>query len=109
MPTPLRDAPDARLEDIAAIVNKTDKELPSLGWALLPAAFPLVTICIHSLVESFTKTNTALTDSAVLNKILAVILFFGDKNIAMLMGAIFALIVLVKQKKTGREKLTTFV
>jgi GntP family gluconate:H+ symporter len=109
MPIPLRDAPDARLEDIAAIDNKTDKELPSLGWALLPAVFPLVTICIRSLVESFAKTKTALTDSAVLNKILDVILFFGDKNIAMLMGGIFALIVLSRQKKTGREKLATFV
>lgn len=109
MPIPLRDAPDARLEDIAAIANKTDKELPSLGWALLPAAFPLVTICIHSVVVSFAKTNTALTDSAVLNKILNVILFFGDKNIAMLIGAIFALIVLSKQKKTNREKLASFV
>ena len=43
-PIPLRDAPDARLEDIAAIANKSDKDLPSLGWALLPAVFPLVTI-----------------------------------------------------------------
>jgi GntP family gluconate:H+ symporter len=109
MPIPLRDSPDARLEDIAAIANKPDKELPSLGWALLPAAFPLVTICIHSIVESFAKTNTALTGSAALNKILDVILFFGDKNIAMLMGAIFALAVLAKQKKTTREKLTAFV
>jgi GntP family gluconate:H+ symporter len=75
----------------------------------LPAVFPLVTICIRSLVESFAKTKTALTDSAVLNKILDVILFFGDKNIAMLMGGIFALIVLSRQKKTGREKLATFV
>ena len=109
MPIPLRDAPDARLEDIAAIANKPDKELPSLGWALLPAAFPLVFICFHSFVETFAKPNTALTHSIALNKILDVILFFGDKNIAMLMGGIFALIVLVKQKKTTREKLTAFV
>lgn len=109
MPVPLRDSPDARLEDIAAIASKTDKELPSLGWALLPAAFPLVTICIHSVIEAFAKPNTALTDSVVLNKILDVILFFGDKNIAMLMGAIFALLVLARQKKTTREKLTAFV
>jgi len=109
MPIPLRDAPDARLEDIAAIANKTDKELPSLGWAMLPAAFPLVTICIHSIVESFGKTKTAFTGSAFLNKILDVILFLGDKNIAMLIGAIFALIVLARQKKTNREKLTAFV
>ena len=109
MPIPLRDSPDARLEDIAAIANKPDKELPSLAWALLPALFPLVTICIHSFVASFHKPGSPLTDSAVLNKILDVILFFGDKNIAMLMGAIFALIVLANQKKTGREKLTSFV
>src|SRR6185436_12425264 len=63
----------------------------------------------HSLVASFDKTNAALTGSALLNKILDVILFFGDKNIAMLMGAIFALVVLAKQKKTTREKLSTFV
>lgn len=35
----LRDAPDARLEDIAAIANKSDKDLPALGFALLPAVF----------------------------------------------------------------------
>jgi H+/gluconate symporter and related permeases len=39
MPIPLRDSPDAKLEDIAAIANKPDKELPSLGWALLPRHF----------------------------------------------------------------------
>jgi GntP family gluconate:H+ symporter len=109
MPITLRDAPDARLEDIAAIANKTDKELPSLGWAMLPAIFPLVTICIRSFIESFATPNTPLTDSVVLNKILDIILFFGDKNIAMLMGGIFALIVLAKQKKTTQEKLTAFV
>lgn len=109
MPIPLRDSPDARLEDIAAIANKTDKELPSLGWALLPAVFPLVTICIRSAVEAFTKPNTAVTDSIFLNKILDVVLFFGDKNIAMLMGAIFALLVLAKQTKTTKGKLTSFV
>lgn len=106
MPIPLRDAPDARLEDIAATANKADKELPSLGWAVLPAAFPLVLICIRSVVESLAKSKKiVLPDSPVLD----VILFFGDKNIAMLMGAIFALIVLAKQKKTNREKLTAFV
>ncbi len=109
MPIPLRDSPDARLEDIAAIANKTDKELPALGWALLPAVFPLVTICIRSAVEAFAKPNTAVTDSLFLNKILDVVLFFGDKNIAMLMGAIFALLVLAKQTKTTKGKLTAFV
>ncbi|MCP9763993.1 GntP family permease [Lacihabitans soyangensis] len=106
---PLRDSPDARLEDIKAIAEKDDKELPSLGWALLPAVFPLVTICIRSAVEAFVKTKEPLTDSAIINQLIDIILFFGDKNIALLMGAIFALLVLANQKKTTKDKLTAFV
>lgn len=106
---PLRDSPDARLEDIKAIAEKDDKELPSLGWALLPAVFPLITICIRSAFEAFAKTKEPLTDNAVVNKLFDLIIFFGDKNIALLMGAIFALLVLANQKKTTKDKLTAFV
>lgn len=108
-PIPLRDAPDARLEDIAAIANKDDKDLPSLGLALLPAVFPLVTICIRSAVEAFTSHKAPLTSSAILNGIIDVVLFFGDKNIALLTGAIFALLVLVYQKKMAKQAVTGFV
>ncbi|GAB2631909.1 SLC13 family permease [Emticicia sediminis] len=106
---PLRDSPDARLEDIKAIAEKDDKELPSLGWALLPAVFPLVTICIRSAFEAFVKTKEPLTDSAIINQFIDIVLFFGDKNIALLMGAVFALVVLANQKKTTKDKLTAFV
>ena len=108
-PIPLRDSPDARLEDIAAIANKEEKELPALGFALLPAVFPLVTICIRSMVEAFHKPGIPLTDSPLLNKCIEAVLFFGDKNIAMLMGAVFALLVLASQQKSTRNKLTAFV
>jgi gluconate:H+ symporter, GntP family len=106
---PLRDSPDARLEDIKAIAEKDDKDLPSLAWALLPAVFPLITICIRSAFEAFVKTKEPLTDFSLINQLIDVILFFGDKNIALLMGAIFALLVLSNQKKTTKDKLTAFV
>jgi GntP family gluconate:H+ symporter len=106
---PLRDAPDARLEDIAAIAEKDDKDLPALWMALLPPVFPLVTICFRSAVEAFHKPNTPLTGSPFLNQVLEVVLFFGDKNVALLMGAIFALLVLAYQKKTAKEGMTAFV
>jgi gluconate:H+ symporter, GntP family len=108
-PIPLRDSPDARLEDIAIIANKDDKELPALGLALLPALFPLVTICIRSGVEAFAKPNTPLTSSDFLNGMMNVILFFGDKNIAIFMGAIFALLLLAHQKKSDKSAMTAFV
>lgn len=106
---PLRDSPDARLEDIKAIAEKDDKDLPSLTWALLPAVFPLVTICIRSAFEAFLKDKEPLTDFSLINQLIDVVLFFGDKNIALLMGAIFALLVLSNQKKTTKDKLTAFV
>ena len=109
MPIPLRDAPDARLEDIAIIANKDDKDLPILGLALLPAVFPLVTICIRSGVEAFTKPNTPLSSNAFLNGLMDIVLFFGDKNIAIFTGAIFALLVVWQQKKTSKTAMTTFV
>jgi GntP family gluconate:H+ symporter len=108
-PIPLRDAPDARLEDIAAIANKDDKELPPLGLALLPAVFPLVTICIRSAVEAFATPKVPLTGSPFLNKLIDIVLFFGDKNIALFAGAVFALLVLIRQKKTMKSGLTAFV
>jgi gluconate:H+ symporter, GntP family len=109
MPIPLRDAPDARLEDIAAIANKNDKDLPILGLALLPAVFPLVTICIRSGVEAFKTPNVPLTSSGFLNGLMDIVLFFGDKNIALLTGAIFALLVVFQQKKKSKNDRAAFV
>lgn len=106
---PLRDAADARLEDIQKNADKNDNELPALGWSLLPAVFPLVTICIRSAVEAFFKPDEAITSFEWLNKLIGVLMFFGDKNIALLTGALFALFVLSKQKKTLKEGMTAFV
>jgi GntP family gluconate:H+ symporter len=106
---PLRDAPDARLEDIAALAQKDDKDLPPLLWAVMPALFPMVMICIRSIFEAFFKPDGALTSIPILNTSLDVVLFFGDKNIALLTGALIALFVLIRQKKDNKSKLTAFV
>jgi len=106
---PLRDSPDSRLEDIAALSKKDDKDLPSLGWAIIPALFPMVMICIRSFFEAFVKVDGNITGFPVINALIEVILFFGDKNIALLSGALFALLVLIQQKKNEKSKLTSFV
>jgi GntP family gluconate:H+ symporter len=106
---PLRDSPDSRLEDIAALSKKDDKDLPSLGWAIIPALFPMVMICIRSFFEAFVKVDGDITGFPFINSLIDVILFFGDKNIALLSGALFALLVLIQQKKNEKSKLTSFV
>ena len=106
---PLRDSSDARLEDIAELAKKDDKDLPSLGWAIIPALFPMVMICIRSFFEAFVKVDGDITSFPFINSLIEVILFFGDKNIALLSGALFALLVLIQQKKNDKSKLTSFV
>jgi GntP family gluconate:H+ symporter len=106
---PLRDSPDARLDDIAALAQRDDKDLPPLGWAVMPALFPMVMICIRSLFEAFVKTDGGISGNPLLNGALELILFFGDKNIALLSGALIALFVLLRQKKDDKSKLTAFV
>ena len=106
---PVRDSADAKLEDIQLNAAKHNSELPPLWLALLPAVFPIVTICARSAVEAFTKPNVPITQFPIINQLLEVVLFFGDKNIALFAGALFALLVLARQKKTMKEGMTAFV
>ena len=106
---PLRDSADARLEDIQKNTDKDNSELPALSLALLPAVFPILTICTRSFLENFTKPDIPLTQSPIINQLLDVVLFFGDKNIALFSGALFALLVLARQKKTLKDGMMAFV
>lgn len=103
---PLRDSIDARIEDIKKIAEKDISTLPSLGISLLPVAFPLVMICIRTAIENIDKSASLLSDSPFLSKIITFLLFLGDKNIALLTGALMGLYLLVKLKK---DKFTPYV
>lgn len=100
---PLRDSEDARLEDIQAIADKGDHELPPLWMALLPVSFPLVTICLKTAIDSFFMGLQEWTF------FYGLVAFFGDKQIALVSGAVIALLVLIYQKQSVRAKLSTFI
>jgi gluconate:H+ symporter, GntP family len=108
-PIDVRDSHDAKLEDLAFMANKPNSELPSIGFSLLPVLFPLITICFRSFVEAFGPKNGTLTSIPIINKIVNVVLFLGDKNIALLIGCLFALLLVFTQKKIKKEALTQFV
>jgi GntP family gluconate:H+ symporter len=106
---PLRDAPDASIKDITALSNKEDKDLPPLIWAVLPALFPMVMICIRSYYEAFKTPGMPFSQHEWLNGLFDVVLFTGDKNIALFIGGIIALFTLLKYGKMDKSKLTSFV
>lgn len=100
-PIPLRDSLDARLEDIQSASLKEDAQLPPLWFSLLPILLPLVFICV----------NTALTSLShpPVGGLIHLLKFLGDKYIALSAGALTALVLLARQKRTNKEGMTAFV
>ena len=101
-PVPVRDSLDARLEDIKMNSEKTNAQLPSLGFSLLPVLIPLVFIC----ADTFLNLSSAGKGSSSLIKLVH---FLGDKNIALVTGALVALLLLASQKKDSKQDMTGFV
>lgn len=108
-PVVLRDSMDARLEDIKSLSIREDAQLPPLWLSLLPVLFPLLFICADNILESMMKSGEPISGSFLVNKLVALIQLFGDKNIALVTGGLIALIVLATQKKGSKEGMTTFV
>ena len=99
-PVPLRDSLDAKLEDIKSASLQETKKLPSLWLSVLPVAIPLVFICAHTAVNSIDLGD---------NTLVRAIHFFGDKNTALLLGGLVALVLLALQKKGTKDGIGSVV
>ena len=108
-PIMLRDSAEARLDEIKALAEKTDAQLPKLTISLLPVLVPLVLICGDNILN-WLSSSGHITDNHVLTgQIIAFFKLYGDKNIALVSGGIIALAVLASQKKGSKEGMTHFV
>jgi GntP family gluconate:H+ symporter len=124
-PVPLRDSLDARLEDIRSASLKEDAQLPPLWLSLLPILVPLILICANTALTSFSSlspslpssmssssspaSHAAVTATSFSGGLIRLLRFFGDKYIALSAGALTALILLVRQKRSGKEGMSSFV
>lgn len=107
MNVPVRDSLDARLEDIKLNNLKEDAQLPSLWFSLLPVLIPLVFICADTFLNIAPTAKNNHTDAV--NKIIQVFHFLGDKNIALIIAGLIALLLLASQKKDRKYDMTNFV
>ncbi|SOE21949.1 gluconate:H+ symporter, GntP family [Spirosomataceae bacterium TFI 002] len=108
-PAELSDSVDAKLDDIREISVRDEKLLPGLGISLLPILIPLVFICADTILRSVTKSWDMSLQSESFNRFVEVVTYFGNKNTAITIGAIAALLVLAKEKKDGKEALKASV
>ena len=100
---PLRDTPDSKLEELMAQVDKDASTLPPLWLALLPIVLPLL------LIAGATTTDVVLGDAADLSpfqgSLQAFFQTFGEKNLALVIAAMVAVLLLVRQIGFHKDKL----
>lgn len=98
---PLRDSLDARLEDIKKASEKDDKLLPSLPVSLLPVMIPIIFIIAATFLQNFSNIYSD-SRSGFVNGLVKLVLFFGDKNVALISGGAASVLILAKQL-TGKR------
>lgn len=108
-PAELRDSLDAKLSDIKDIALKDEKLLPGLGVSLLPILIPLICICADTVLNVTTKSIDLSLAPPSFQLFAKGIAYLGNKNTAITLGAIAALLVLAKEKKDGKEGLKAAV
>lgn len=96
MPIPLRDTPDSTIEELEKQVDKPDSELPPLWLSLLPILLPLVLI-------SFATTWKLVRPEDCWCQVYVQAL--GEKNFAMILGAVTGILLLIRQIGLDKEKL----
>jgi gluconate:H+ symporter, GntP family len=96
MTIPLRESGTTRLSDLKSIVDKPESELPSFFASILPVIVPILLISLASTaaaIEGF-RESTAPLASGLYDSLE----FLGNRNVALLIGAILAVAVLVRQR-----------
>lgn len=100
-PVPLRETAGASLTELNTIVNRRDDELPCFSLAVLPVVLPAVLIALASFLDMAGKKLPGVVAAlggaesfALLN---AIVQFLGNKTLALLLGALIAMALHLKQ------------
>ena len=99
---PVRDSLDASLEDIRTNALKPDTELPPLWLSVLPVVLPLVFICADTFMNLSPAKGTPAATAGLIH-------FLGERNIALVTGALVALVMLAIQNRRKKQNLSNFV
>ena len=110
---PLRETRGAALADLEGISRKSESELPSFFWSILPVVLPILMISVASAFIMIRKSAPGLVGAlggvenfAALHRWVA---FFGNKNIALFIGAAISLWVLARQRGFGFRQIEDLI
>jgi GntP family gluconate:H+ symporter len=110
-PIPVRDTGSLSLADARTIMDRPESELPSLAAAVLPIAVPILLISAASGIDVLRQGAARdaagwaagsiewLGGAEAFGRLARVIEFIGNKNVALIIGALLALVVLARQRR----------
>ena len=98
---PLRDTPGTTMADLNAIVDKSEDQLPSFFWSILPVILPIALISLASFFLVARENEaiiSALGGASSFDTVYQFVELLGDKNIALLIGTFLSMYGLARQK-----------
>ncbi len=99
---PLRESLDAPLEKIKKLAERSTADLPNLWLSLLPILLPVFLISGRSAFTTFSNYDSSSFLFSILD-------FLGEKNLALIIGALVAILLLVAQKRDDKTSLVKSV
>lgn len=99
---PMRDTADVSIDDLKALSEKDNSELPGLWISVIPVVLPLVLITANSLSDLSSETSQANMSEFQKNWI-SVFSILGDPNIALAISAAIALFLLSSRLKNTKN------
>jgi gluconate:H+ symporter, GntP family len=99
---PLRETPGAPLAELERIMSKPESSLPSFAASILPVLLPIILISTASFLAAFGGV-------ARFGVIFSVLEFIGNRNIALLIGTVLAMMVVARQRQLNLAGLGTLL
>lgn len=104
-PLPLRETPGAPLDDLRRIIAQDERQLPGFTWSIAPVILPILLISLASLFDAARKQPGAFPWLLALcggpegfAGLARWVEFVGNRNVALLIGAVIAMGVLMRQR-----------
>ena len=102
---PLRESDDLSLEELAKQSDRDERDLPPVWLSLLPIVLPVMLIAGSTVMSTWRQNADTSGVPAWLVQIEPVTDVLGDKNVALILGAAVALIMLAWQTRSSAEEL----
>lgn len=94
-PIPVRDSEEAPLAELQTLSEKDTESLPGFGLSVLPIALPVLLIAGNTLLQA--NIDKSATLSATSQRLLDLFSLVGNSNIALIISAALALLILARQ------------